>query len=107
MPFERFQFGISGSVFQEQREGQEGRGLSIQSGASRHGVCGNYGLHLGWRKSCQEMVARVRSCSLAQVNYEAEGPEEANLAIFNKGGHLNFSRSQISNYITFKQVVCQ
>lgn len=38
------------------------------------------------RESCQEMAARVRSCSLAQVNYEAGGPEEANLVIFNKGG---------------------
>lgn len=86
MPFRRFQFG---SVFQEQREGQEGRGLPIQSGASCHGVCGNYGLHLGQRKTCQEMAARVRSCSLAWVNYEV-GDLRKQIWLFLIRGELTF-----------------
>lgn len=75
----------------KKREGQEGRGLSIQSGPSCHGVCGNYGLHLGQKKSWQEMAARVRSYSLSSGKLRGGGPEEANLTLFNKEGHLDFS----------------
>lgn len=110
MPFGRFQFGIPGSVFQEKREGQEGRGLSIQSGPSCHGVCGNYGLHLGQRKSWQETAARVQIYSLSSGKLQGGGPEEANLALFNrlKRFALKISpQSQISNNMAFKQVVCQ
>lgn len=91
VPFGRFQLGIPSSTFQEQREGQEGRGPSIQSGVSRHRACGNSGPHLGQRKSCQEMEARVCSCSLAQVN-TSQGTWGSKFwqSIFNEGGWLKF-----------------